>query len=312
MINFRFHLVSLVAVFLALAVGVVMGYGVLGQPTVDTLQNRIDTVEANAEARRKENDDLRAALDLANEAADQSSPFSVTDRLADVPATVLAVRGVDEDAVNRTVALARRAGATVPGVIWLEDRWALPTHDDVQALADALGLQTAGKRATLRADAWDVLLGRLADGPPSSGQDPLRSLVDAGFVTLGGVDSDAPAPDRIGGVGTRAVLVTGTGATVPARVVVGPIAHVALDNGVALVAAEVFPDDTEGASRGDSLDAVRSDDALTDRVSTVDDLERTEGSVAAVLALADLGRGVVGDYGIGDGAERQIPEWWQP
>ncbi len=103
MINFRFHLVSIVAVFLALAVGVVMGYGVLGQPTVDTLQNRIDTVEANAESRRKDNDELRAALDLANEAADQSSPFSVTDRLTDVPATVLAVRGVDEDAVNRTV-----------------------------------------------------------------------------------------------------------------------------------------------------------------------------------------------------------------
>ncbi len=50
MINFRFHLVSLVAVFLALAIGIVMGYGVLGQPTVDTLQDRIDVVEANAEA----------------------------------------------------------------------------------------------------------------------------------------------------------------------------------------------------------------------------------------------------------------------
>ena len=36
---------------------------------------------------------------------------------------------------------------------------------------------------------------------------------------------------------------------------------------------------------------IRTDDSLTNRVSTVDDLERTEGSVAAVLALADLGRG---------------------
>ena len=40
MINFRFHVVSLIAIFLALALGVVMGYGVLGQPTVDTLQGR--------------------------------------------------------------------------------------------------------------------------------------------------------------------------------------------------------------------------------------------------------------------------------
>jgi hypothetical protein len=311
MINFRFHLVSLVAVFLALAVGLVAG-GALGQPTVDTLQDRIDTVEANAEARRLENDELQAEVEQMLEAMEQSSPFSVTDRLADVPVTMLAVRGVDEDAVNRTVVLARRAGATAPGVVWLEDRWALPTADDVQALADALGVTAGDRRAALRTKAWDTLLTRIADGVPASGSDPLRALQDAGFVTLGGVGADAPVADRIGGTGTRAVLVTGTGAAVPARLVVLPVARVAFDRGVSLVAAEVFPSDTQAANRGDSLAAVRADEALTDRVSTVDDLERTEGSVAAVLALADLGRGVAGDYGIGDGAERQLPEWWQP
>jgi hypothetical protein len=310
MINFRFHLVSLVAVFLALAIGVVAG-GALGQPTVDTLQSRIDTVEANAEQRRAENDELQAALDRTNGAIDQGSEFAVSDRLTNVPATIIAVRGVDEEAVNRTVTLARRAGATVPGVVWLEDRWSLPERDDVQALALALGLPVPGRRAALRSDGWDALAARLVEGPPASGTDPLRALIDAGFVTLAGVGSDPPALDRIGGPSTRAVLVTGTGAAVPSRLVVEPFARVALDHGVALVAGEVFPDDTQGASRGDSLTALRANDALTDRVSTVDDLERTEGSVATVLALADLGRGVVGDYGIGDGTERQLPEWWQ-
>ena len=70
---------------------------------------------------------------------------------------------------------------------------------------------------------------------------------------------------------------TGTGATVPARLVVAPIAHVAVDNGVALVVGEVFPADTEGADRGDAVDAVRDDDDLTNRVSTVDDLDRDRG-----------------------------------
>ena len=311
MINFRFHLVSLVAVFLALAIGVVAG-GALGQPTVDTLQERIDTVEANANQRRAENDQLRAQLDRANEAIDQSSTFAVTDRLTDVPATMLAVRGVDEGSVDRTVELARRSGATIPGVVWLEDRWALPERADVQALADALGLASPSRRVPLRNEAWRTLVSRLAEGPPVSGPDPLRALIDAGFVTLGGVGTDAPGVDRIGGVGTRVVLVTGTGAAVPARLVVAPIARFAVSRGVPLVASEIFPDDTQGASRGDSIAAVRSSDALTNQVSTVDDLERTEGSVAAVLALADLGRGVVGDYGIGDGAERQLPQWWQP
>ncbi|HEY8216604.1 MAG TPA: copper transporter [Acidimicrobiia bacterium] len=310
MINFRFHLVSLVAVFLALAIGVVAG-GALGQPTVDTLQSRIDTVEANAEQRRAENEDLRAALDRAEGALDEGSPFAVTDRLTNVPAMMVAVRGVDEEAVNRTVTLARRAGAVVPGVVWLEDRWALPEKDDVQALAQVLGLPASGRRAPLRSEGWDALAARLADGPPAVGPDPLRALADAGFVSLAGVDSDPPPLDRIGGPATRAVLVTGTGAAVPPRLVVEPFARVALNRGVPLVATEVFPDDTQGAARGDSLEPIRSNDALTERISTVDDLERTEGSMAAVLALADLGRGVIGDYGIGEGAERQLPEWWQ-
>ena len=311
MINFRFHLVSLVAVFLALAVGIVMGYGVLGQPTVDTLQDRIDVVEANAEERRVENDELRAQLDQQGTAIEQSAPFSVSDRVGDVRALVLAVRGIDEDAVARVVELARRGGAEAPGIVWLESKWALESRDDVTALAGALGLTATGKRAPLRADAFDALVTRLATGASSADTDPLRALVDAGFVTLDGAGNDTPTPAGIGGIGTRAILVTGAAADVPASLLVAPIARVAVDEDLPLVAGELFPDGTEDAERGDSLAAIRDDDALEAEVSTVDDVERVEGAVATVLALADLGRGVVGHYGVGDGTERQLPEWWQ-
>ena len=311
MINFRFHLVSIVAVFLALAIGIVMGYGVLGQPTVDTLQDRIDVVEANAEERRVENDELRAQLDQQGTAMEQSAPFSVSDRVGDVRALVLAVRGIDEDAVARVVELARRGGAEAPGIIWLESKWALESRDDVTALATALGLTATGKRAPLRADAFDALVTRLSTGASSTDTDALRALVDAGFVTLDGAGNDAPAPASLGGIGTRAVLVTGAAADVPARLVVAPIARVAVDEDLPLVAGELFPDGTEDAERGDSLTAIRDDDTLEAEVSTVDDVERVEGAVATVLALADLGRGVVGHYGVGDGTERQLPEWWQ-
>ena len=43
MINFRFHVVSLIAIFLALALGVVIGAGVIDRGVVDTLDNRLDT-----------------------------------------------------------------------------------------------------------------------------------------------------------------------------------------------------------------------------------------------------------------------------
>ena len=42
MINFRFHIVSLIAVFLALALGVVMGSTVIDRAIVDGLHDRID------------------------------------------------------------------------------------------------------------------------------------------------------------------------------------------------------------------------------------------------------------------------------
>ena len=58
MINFRFHLVSLIAVFLALAVGVVMGAGVIDRAIVDTLNTRIDRVEAKSDRIQSKNNKL--------------------------------------------------------------------------------------------------------------------------------------------------------------------------------------------------------------------------------------------------------------
>lgn len=42
MIDFRYHLVSLVAVFLALAVGIILGAGPLADPIGDTLTGQVD------------------------------------------------------------------------------------------------------------------------------------------------------------------------------------------------------------------------------------------------------------------------------
>ena len=52
---------------------------------------------------------------------------------------------------------------------------------------------------------------------------------------------------------------------------------------------------------------IRDDDALSDRVSTVDDLESFAGWAGVVLALEDLASGQLGHYGVGDGADRLLP-----
>ena len=42
MINFRYHVVSLTAVFLALAIGLVVGTAALNGPVADTLSDQVD------------------------------------------------------------------------------------------------------------------------------------------------------------------------------------------------------------------------------------------------------------------------------
>ena len=58
MINFRFHVVSLIAIFLALALGVVIGAGVIDRGVVDTLNSRLDRVEAKSDRIQSANNKL--------------------------------------------------------------------------------------------------------------------------------------------------------------------------------------------------------------------------------------------------------------
>ena len=311
MINFRFHLVSLVAVFLALAVGVVMGYGVLGQPTVEGLQNRIDTVERNAEASRQENDDLRAEVDRQTEQLEAAGQFAVTGRLTDASVLVLAVRGLAEDVVTDTVQLARQAGADTPGVLWLEPKWALQTQEDRDALIDALGTSVT-RRNALRERGWRSLTNRLVNGAGVE-VDTLQALVDAGFIAYQGASEDeSRSLDELGGPETLTLLVLGTDGAVTPDQVLAPFTRAAVEDGLLVAAAEVFVVADDGPARGELVAAVRSDEALASQVSTVDNLDRPAGRIVAVLALADLRRGVVGHYGSGDGATAVAPAWWQP
>ena len=58
MINFRFHVVSVIAIFLALALGVVIGAGVIDRGIVDALDTQLNRVEAKSERINDDNDRL--------------------------------------------------------------------------------------------------------------------------------------------------------------------------------------------------------------------------------------------------------------
>ena len=315
MINFRFHIVSLIAVFLALALGIVMGATVVNRAIVDRLNDRIDTVEENANRRKAESDQLRSEVGQLQGYVDSSKDYAVTGRLNGANVATIAARGVNDEAVKQAVELAQRAGAQNAGILWLEEKFTLADDEAHRELGEIVGQMGENAEAT-RDAAWNALASRLAAGSaPPGDSDILNALENGGFVSFEPVGNQAGDNFSLAsfpGAGARALLVDGTEGRVAANKVLAPLTGALVANRVGVVAGEVFDERDGGPDRGAMLSPIRKNEELTRSVSTVDDLDLTEGRVTAVLALADLSRNVVGQYGYGAGATRSLPAWSIP
>ncbi len=329
MISFRFHVVSITAVFLAIAIGVVVGSTYVDRAIVDTLQNRINTVSANLDQRKAENDALDEDLSKAESYMNASADFAVTDRLTDVPVLVVAVRGVDESAVEETVRLARRAGGIVPGIAWLEPAWTLEDDNDHAALADLVGGTVSDAPDQLWEDAWIAVAEEVAEPPtegirrqevpvattaPTPVQVPdapvLLGLASAGFLTVDNLDDDSVPLVALADSGARVLLVTGSNAAAELTPMVPVVVRATLEGGS--VVADVYaPDGGDGPARGERL--IESlDESTRGAMAIVDAVDLVEGRVAAVVVLAGAPRVLVGHFGYGPDADGVMPAWSPP
>lgn len=324
MINLRYHVVSLVAVFLALGMGIVMGSTVIDRVTVDALNNNLNSVRSDVNQTREENRRLSEVVRQGQEFADQSLTYVVRDRLPAVPVLVIAVNGVDRKPVEALRLSLATAGASLQGTVWVTSKMRLDNDGEVRGLTEALAAATtvppappAGPDLTtttvaptpegLRQQALD----RLVREP-----EPLAALVGAGYLSYE-PPPDPPAtaepptslpPPGLGSIpvaGTRFVVVSGAGAQVADHVLAIPLAQALAIAGGRAVAAEAGQD-TDGG-RGVFVGLLRSDATANGRVSTVDNLESPMGQAAVVLALEELGDDRVGHFGVGPGAQRLLP-----
>lgn len=310
MINFRFHLISIIAVFLALAIGVVMGSAVIDRAIVEGLRTRIDQVERNADARRDENEKLKGDVGRQQDYIDASAPYAVTNRLPNTPVVLFAWRGTDDTVVRNEIVLITAAGGRVSGVVWLEAAWDL-AEDRPQQLAAALGTQV-GSPAALRELAFARVADRLA-GRNVASAGIFSQLDDAGFLTFEPIGEGARpvSPEQYAPVGASAEVLTATAAVPAASSALIEVVTALADADVPTVVGEVYKDTgKKGPARGALVAPIR-DATLAAKVSTVDNMELTEGQVAAVLALAAIPSGRVGKFGYGPGT-KPVPEWTQP
>lgn len=315
MISFRFHIVSITAVFLAIAIGVVVGTTYVDRAVVDSLENRVDRVSSNLDQRKAENDALGKQLSQQRAYVETSASYAVAGRLEAVPVLLVAARGVDGDVANQTLALLRTAGADVAGVAWLEDRWGLSGDDDRAALATAGAIADQGSDTALRNAGLSAMVAAFGTPPegaaPGAGAAVVDGLVDGGFLSLDGHADGAPPLAALAGRAPRVLVLTTSDVSSDLAPVVAQLAGRSAGAGLPTVAAESFVDHADGPERGEAI-SKSLDDSARDHVALVDDADLPEGRVAAVLGLVEVAAGRVDHFGYGSGAHGALPAWTAP
>lgn len=296
MINLRYHIVSIAAVFLALGIGVVMGTTVVDKGVAATLQRRAQAAERRADRIEADKNQVQRRLNLWDRFGKDDLLSLVHERLQRKNAILIIEDGVHTALVDQTTATLQSAGAVVGGRVRLSDKWRLEQAAAGQQLSTAIGVQGDDKTKLL-GDAAVLLAARLrrpADARASN--DLLARLAGAGFLTVEGAQSPFPA------AGALVVAVpAGDGApTAPERPFVLPLLG-ALGAQSRVAVAE--PSDAKHFMS----DAVRGDRALAQLVSSVDHADTMLGQLSLVEALAQRPAAPAVHYGARDGATALAP-----
>ena len=303
MISFRYHLVSIVSVFLALALGVLVGTTVVNQGIVNDLRRRTNDAVKNADTLRDQIADLKAQVNAANSFQNIVMPMLIKGQLTGAEVLVMTQQDVsasDVDGIRRALV---DAGASVVAEIVVTNRMALADDRSRADLAQALGTADGSDPNQMAHAAASAVAARLANGPGLTGApDLLDSLGSAGFLVRRGGTGSA----GIGGDGQAVVLLSGTTAApaVDPGLFMAPLAAALVQAGRPVAAAET------GTTVAPFVPLLRDDGSLDGHLVTVDDADEMSGRVALVFGLRDLlatpGKG--GDYGVKAGASAVMPK----
>jgi len=231
MIDFRYHLVSLISVFLALAVGVVLGAGPLQNSLGTALNDQVTSLRADRNETKTRLEQTEAAVndrdDYIAAAAGAYLPGALTGRK-----TVLVVlpeaQGGDIDLVTSQL---QTAGATIVGRVSLTTVWADAARETFRSTYSG---QFAGYLGGAASNDTNAVLGQgLATALTTSGQNAtaLSDLLTASDTPLMTIDAAPTGPaDSLVVIGPRttrqldAVLEREAPLPVPIRQVLNEVA----------------------------------------------------------------------------------------
>jgi len=307
-INFRYHVVSLTAVFLALAIGLVVGTAALNGPVADSLKSQISALSKDNSNKRDQINQYRDELNKNQDFATQIAPAYLNNQLAGRKVLVVALPNT-ADYADGVIAMLKVAGATVTAKITVQDKFFDPNNTfellDLAGQSSQPTIQMEG--LPLNSDGVETASAQLAlgllqrAGAAQASADDVAALLTAytkqGYLAVG---------DNAVGGAEGTVIVSGEPPTDK---------DAAKKNQSAVTMATQFgknkPLVVSGVEVGDGnlISGVRGDPKLVKEISTVDNASTAQGQVATAMVVAErMVQNKVGQYGLGAGASSLVPK----
>ena len=309
MISFRYHVVSLVAVLLALATGIVLGGGPLQRSDI-SMSSQSGRAEELAAARARAGAAERG-LAFADAYALATADALVERRLARRAVTLVRLPGAEQATIAELTGMVERAGGAVTARVSFGNR--LLDVANRQLVAELATQMHGSAERVVKVPAGASGYERLAllvAHAVASARDAGAAVDNAGESILAGVSTArlVSTQGKVERRGSVVLLVAGApygtadqrdGAARILGTMVGALD--ARSDGVVVTGPAA-------SAAGDGLlGALRADPQVATRVSTVDVAERVAGAVVAVLALAEQAGGATGHYGSLASADGPVP-----
>ena len=192
MYNIRYHIASLVAVFLALAMGLVLGGLVVRQGAFDTQQRALVTsLQSEFNKLKKENAALKSELGLEESYASQMTDAWAAGRLSGQTVLVLTSGGKNEG-VDSAAAAVKSAGGRTAIVTILKPGLGLSAPAVAAAAASVLGTSSGSPNssqvAAQLASEWNGT---------NSGRVLTNAMVAAGAIKISGLGGSTVATQLV-------------------------------------------------------------------------------------------------------------------
>ncbi len=301
MISFRYHLVSVVAIFLALALGIVVGTTALSGPITRDLRSQLDDTKKQRDTLASQSKSLQGQVDEADQFASTFGTQLVSGSLAKKSVLVVSLPGVTSGARNGITKQLSASGAKITGQVTITKNYLDPRlGSGINSLATGPS-HPIGLTLPETSDAGQLGASLLAYVLLGKGQRTDLTQVLGGFSALHmvTVDSGSVTP-------ADSVFILGHG-TISAKGYASA-AQLALASALARSGGHVVvAANGDSAKGGGVVAAVRGSAAARNSVSTVDDADGALGQVSAVLAMVAAQKGQSGHYGNQSGADALFP-----